>query len=102
VDRQLGKRVGAPYFMVTFTLPEELRPLFFTPQAKEIYQLFFSAASTALSDTLANPRASGSVPNNRHSPQAVKLASRIPRLGFVLSSPSSLDLVRAPDSSQAL
>ena len=56
VDRQLGKRVGAPYFMVTFTLPEELRPLFFTPQAKEIYQLFFSAASTALSDTLANPR----------------------------------------------
>ena len=56
VDRQLGKRVDAPYFMVTFTLPEELRPLFFTPQAKEIYQLFFSAASTALSDTLANPR----------------------------------------------
>jgi hypothetical protein len=56
VERQLGKRVGAPYFMVTFTLPEELRPLFFTPQAKEIYQLLFSAASTALSDTLANPR----------------------------------------------
>lgn len=56
VDRELGKRVGAPYFMVTFTLPEELRPLFFTPQAKDIYQLFFSAASTALSGTLANPR----------------------------------------------
>ena len=56
VERQLGKRVGAPYFMVTFTLPEELRPLFFTRQAKEIYQLFFAAASSALSDTLANPR----------------------------------------------
>jgi hypothetical protein len=56
VERQLGKRVGAPYFMVTFTLPEELRPLFFTPQAKEIYQLFFAAAATALSDTLANPK----------------------------------------------
>ncbi len=56
VERQLGKRVGAPYFMVTFTLPEELRPLFFTSQAKEIYQLFFAAASSALSDTLANPR----------------------------------------------
>ena len=56
VERQLGKRVGAPYFMVTFTLPEELRPLFFTPQAKDIYQLLFSAASTALSDTLANPK----------------------------------------------
>jgi hypothetical protein len=56
VERQLGKRVGAPYFMVTFTLPEELRPLFFTPQAREVYQLFFAAASTALSDTLANPK----------------------------------------------
>ena len=56
VDRQLGKRVGAPYFMVTFTLPEELRPLFFTAEAKSIYQLFFAAASSALSDTLANPR----------------------------------------------
>lgn len=56
VERELGKRVGAPYFMVTFTLPEQLRPLFFTPQAKEIHQLFFAAASSALSDTLANPR----------------------------------------------
>jgi hypothetical protein len=56
VDRELGKRVGAPYFMVTFTLPAELRRLFFTPQAKEIYQLFFAATSSSLSDTLANPR----------------------------------------------
>ncbi|MBP7951803.1 MAG: transposase, partial [Verrucomicrobiales bacterium] len=56
VERQLGKRVGAPYFMVTFTLPEELRPLFFTAAAKDVYQLFFSAASSALSDTLANPK----------------------------------------------
>ena len=56
VERELHKRVGAPYFMVTFTLPEELRPLFFTPQAKEIYQLFFHAASSSLSDCLANPR----------------------------------------------
>lgn len=56
VERQLGKRVGAPYFMVTFTLPEELRPLFFTRQAKEIYQLFFAASSSALSGTLANPK----------------------------------------------
>lgn len=56
VERELGKRVGAPYFMVTFTLPEELRRLFFTPEAKEIYQLFFAAASTALSDTLASPK----------------------------------------------
>jgi hypothetical protein len=56
IERQLGKRIGAPYFMVTFTLPEELRPLFFTPAAKDIYQLFFAAASSALADTLANPK----------------------------------------------
>lgn len=56
IERELGKRVGAPYFMVTFTLPQELRPLFFTPQAKEFYQLFFAAASSALADTLANPK----------------------------------------------
>jgi hypothetical protein len=56
VERELGKRVGAPYFMVTFTLPEELRALFFTAAAKEMYQLFFQAASSALSGTLANPR----------------------------------------------
>lgn len=56
VERELGKRVGAPYFMVTFTLPEELRALFFTAAAKEMYQLFFHAASSALSGTLANPK----------------------------------------------
>ena len=56
VERELGKRVGAPYFMVTFTLPEELRPLFFTPAAKEVYDAFFGTAAAALSDTLANPR----------------------------------------------
>lgn len=56
VERELTKRVGAPYFMVTFTLPEELRGLFFTPEAKQLYDLFFAAASSALSVTLANPR----------------------------------------------
>jgi hypothetical protein len=56
VERELQKRVGAPYFMVTFTLPEELRALFFTPSAKAVYEAFFAAASTALSSTLANPR----------------------------------------------
>jgi hypothetical protein len=45
VQRELGKRVGAPYFMVTFTLPEELRPLFFCKRAKEIYQLLLKNIS---------------------------------------------------------
>ena len=56
VERELGKRIGAPYFMVTFTLPQELRALFFTSSAKVIHEIFFAAASEALSATLANPR----------------------------------------------
>ena len=52
----MGKRVGAPYFMVTFTLPEELRALFFTKSAHALYGLFFAAASEALSEGLAHPR----------------------------------------------
>lgn len=56
VDRELGKRIAAPYFMVTFTLPEELRVLFFTPSAKALYDAFFAAASGALTTTLENPR----------------------------------------------
>ncbi len=61
VERELGKRVGAPYFMVTFTLPEELRCLFFTVMAKEIYHIYFTAAAAALSETLAVPRWLGAV-----------------------------------------
>jgi len=61
VDRELAKRVGAPYFMVTFTLPEELRSQFFTPAAKEVYQLFFAAAAAALSATLGSPKWLGAV-----------------------------------------
>ena len=56
VERELSKRVGAPYFMVTFTLPQELRGLFSGPAAKDVHQAFFAAASAALSGTLANPR----------------------------------------------
>ena len=61
VERELAKRVGAPYFMVTFTLPKELRALFFSANSKKIYQLFFAAASSALSSALANPRWLGAV-----------------------------------------
>ncbi len=53
VQRELARRVGAPYFMVTFTLPGELRPLFFTPAAKDVYRLFFESAAHALRHTLA-------------------------------------------------
>lgn len=53
VQRELAKRVNAPYFLVTFTLPAELRSCFFGPREKEAYELFFAAASGALSQKLA-------------------------------------------------
>ena len=61
VERELGKRVGAPYFMVTFTLPAQLREPFHTPAAAEMYRLFFAAASGALADVLANSEWLGAV-----------------------------------------
>ncbi len=63
VERELGKRIAAPYFMVTFTLPQELRDLFFGPKANEAFDLFFRASSGALSETLASPRVLGATTN---------------------------------------
>jgi hypothetical protein len=56
VDRELGKLVNAPYFLVTFTLPAELRGCFFGPLAKEAYDLFFAAVSGALTEKLATDK----------------------------------------------
>lgn len=53
VQREMGKLVNAPYFLVTFTLPAELRGCFFGPLAKQAYELFFAAVSGALSEKLA-------------------------------------------------
>lgn len=56
VDRELNKRVGAPYFMVTFTLPQEFRSLFFGKDCKAAFDLFFSATSKALAEKLSEER----------------------------------------------
>jgi hypothetical protein len=56
VQRELHKLVDAPYFLVTFTLPAQLRSCFFGPYAKEAYDLFFTAASGALSEKLATAK----------------------------------------------
>ena len=53
VERELAKLINAPYFLVTFTLPSELRGHFFGPRGKQAYELFFQAASAALSEKLA-------------------------------------------------
>lgn len=57
VQRELAKLVNAPYFLVTFTLPAQLRACFFGPHAKEAYDLFFGAVSGALSEKLATDKA---------------------------------------------
>jgi hypothetical protein len=57
VQRELGKLVNAPYFLVTFTLPAELRGCFFGPLAKQAYDLFFTAVMRALSEKLASDKA---------------------------------------------
>jgi hypothetical protein len=56
VGRELGKRIAAPYFMVTFTLPSELRGLFFGVHAKTAYDIFFHASSQALSEHLGKSK----------------------------------------------
>ena len=57
VQRQLANLIKAPYFLVTFTLPAELRPCFFGPRAQEAYDLFFAAMSAALTEKLAADKA---------------------------------------------
>jgi hypothetical protein len=56
VARELGKRINAPYFLVTFTLPSQLRGCFFGPHAREAYDLFFAAVSGALAEKLATAK----------------------------------------------
>lgn len=56
VQREMAKLINAPYFLVTFTLPAELRGCFFGPLAKQAYDLFFAAVSDALSEKLATDK----------------------------------------------
>lgn len=56
VRRELHKLIEAPYFLVTFTLPAQLRACFFGSLAKEAYDLFFTAAAGALAEKLATAK----------------------------------------------
>jgi hypothetical protein len=55
LDRQQAKLLPVPYFMVTFTLPYELRPLAWYFQEK-IYAILFACTSTTLKDFGLNPK----------------------------------------------
>ncbi len=49
IDRQVGKLLPVPYFMATFTLPYELRPLAWSHQ-KSVYSIFFKCVASTLKD----------------------------------------------------
>jgi len=53
IQRELRKLLPVPYFMVTFTLPAQLRGEFFGPHAHAAYDLFFHGAARALREKLA-------------------------------------------------
>jgi hypothetical protein len=55
IDRQQAKLLPAPYFMVTFTLPYELRPLAWSHQ-REPYSILFACAAGTLKDFGLNPK----------------------------------------------
>ncbi len=56
VARETHKLIHAPYFLVTFTLPSQLRGCFFGPFAKQAYDLFFTAVEAALTEKLAEDK----------------------------------------------
>ncbi len=55
IDQQLGKLLPVPYFMATFTLPFELRPLTWNHQ-NEMYSILFMCVSSTLRDFGLNPK----------------------------------------------
>lgn len=59
VKAQLDRRLATPYFLVTFTLPQELRGLFFGEMAKQAFDLLFAASSRALGEALASRNGPG-------------------------------------------
>jgi len=55
IDRQQGKLLPVPYFMVTFTLPYELRSLTWHHQ-KVVFSILFICVSSTLKDFGLNPK----------------------------------------------
>jgi len=55
IDRQQAKLLPVPYFLVTFTLPYELRPLVYSNQ-RAVYSIFFACVVSTLRDFGLNPK----------------------------------------------
>jgi len=58
--KQTDRLLPVPYFMVTFTVPEQLRPLFAT-RPDLLHDLFFAQAAAALQSVADRPRLLGAV-----------------------------------------
>jgi len=58
IDRQLGKLLPVPYYLVTFTLPYELRSVTWLHQ-KMVYSILFICVSSTLKDFGLNPKKLG-------------------------------------------
>lgn len=61
VDRQLEKLLPVPYFLVTFTLPSQLRAI--ALRHHELVEGFFKDSSEALRELLADPKRTGFTKN---------------------------------------
>ena len=59
LEKQLDKLLPCAYFLVTFTLPKELRPLALSHPG-EYYRAFFDAAVATLRELASNPKFIGS------------------------------------------
>ena len=58
LNRAINNVLPGPHFMITFTVPSELRP-FFRSNQKVTYSALFKASSEALKDAMANPKYCG-------------------------------------------
>jgi hypothetical protein len=61
IEKQLGNRVPATYYLLTFTLPAQLRELAWKNQ-KTVYSLMFSCAQELLKSFTGNDRKLGGAP----------------------------------------
>lgn len=59
LDDQLAKLLPCPYFLITFTVPESLRP-FLREHPKQCYKALFDASSATLMELASNPKFVGS------------------------------------------
>lgn len=61
LDRQMQLQLPVPYFLCTFTVPEELRKII-ASKPRERFALLYKASSSSLIDLCLNPKWFGAIP----------------------------------------